>query len=82
MQSRSHGFEVSPAQANSAILSIPQFQQDGHFSKDKYQQALTGALFTPETFQKEVRQGMLLNQQRFCFYRHLVCFDTRYCSVC
>jgi len=64
---RSHGFEVSPAQANSAILSIPQFQQDGHFSKDKYQQALTGALFTPETFQKEVRQGMLLNQQRFSF---------------
>lgn len=62
-----NGFEVSVAEANAAILSIPQFQQDGHFSTDKYQQALNGALFTPESFQKEVSQGMLLNQQRFAF---------------
>jgi peptidyl-prolyl cis-trans isomerase D len=64
---RSNGFEVDASQANAAILSIPQFQQDGHFSPDRYQQALNGAFFTPESFQKEVRQGMLLNQQRFAF---------------
>ena len=64
---RTNGFEVSPSQANAAILSIPQFQEDGHFSADRYQQALNGALFTPESFQTEVRQGMLLNQQRFAF---------------
>ncbi|KTD61496.1 SurA N-terminal domain-containing protein [Legionella spiritensis] len=64
---KSAGFEVSPEQANAAILSIPQFQQDGHFSAERYQLALSGAMFTPETFQKEVRQGMLLNQQRFAF---------------
>lgn len=63
----SNGFEVNAAQANAAILNIPQFQQDGHFSTDRYQQALNGALFTPESFQKEVSQGMLLNQQRFAF---------------
>ncbi len=64
---RANGFEVSEVQANSAILGIPQFQQDGRFSTDRYQQALNGALFTPESFQKEVSQGMLLNQQRFAF---------------
>lgn len=64
---RVNGFEVNVAQANSAILGIPQFQQDGHFSADRYQQALNGAFFTPDSFQKEVRQGMLLNQQRFAF---------------
>lgn len=64
---RAAGFEVSPEQANAAIVSIPQFQQDGHFSTERYQQALSGAMFTPESFQKEVRQGMLLNQQRFAF---------------
>ncbi|KTD75260.1 SurA N-terminal domain-containing protein [Legionella waltersii] len=64
---RLYGFEVSPAQANAAIINIPQFQEDGHFSTERYQQALSGALFTPETFQKEVRQGMLLNQQRYAF---------------
>ena len=64
---KSGGFAVSAEQANSAIVSIPQFQQDGHFSAERYQQALGGAMFTPESFQNEVRQGMLLNQQRFAF---------------
>lgn len=62
-----NGFSVSSAQANAAILSIPQFQMDGRFSSMKYAQALNGALFTPESFQREVEQGMLLNQQRFAF---------------
>lgn len=64
---RANGFEVYPEQANSAIVAIPQFQEDGHFSTARYQQALSSALFTPESFQNEVRQGMLLNQQRFAF---------------
>ncbi len=62
---RKQGFEVNPAQANAAIVSIPQFQVDGHFSTNRYAQALNNAFFTPESFQQEVRQGMLLNQQRF-----------------
>lgn len=62
---RNNGFEVYTSQANGAILSIPQFQEDGHFSTGRYSQALNSAYFTPESFQQEVRQGMLLNQQRF-----------------
>lgn len=61
----SNGFDVSTSQADAAIVNIPQFQEDGHFSNNRYTQALSGAFFTPESFQKEVRQGMLLNQQRF-----------------
>ncbi len=64
---RGNGFEVYPNQANAAIMAIPQFQEDGHFSTNRYQQALSSALFTPASFQNEVRQGMLLNQQRFAF---------------
>ncbi|KTD41027.1 SurA N-terminal domain-containing protein [Legionella parisiensis] len=62
-----NGFDVSLNQADAAILSIPQFQEDGHFSAQKYQQALNAALFTQSSFQNEVKQGMLLNQQRFAF---------------
>lgn len=62
---RQRGFEVNAQQANAAIVHIPQFQEDGHFSSNRYAQALNGAFYTPETFQQEVRQGMLLNQQRF-----------------
>ena len=64
---RANGFDVNTAQANAAILAIPQFQEDGRFSSGRYQQALNGAFFTPETFQKEVLQGMLLNQLRYAF---------------
>lgn len=62
-----NGFSVTPNQANAAIVSIPQFQMDGHFNSMKYAQALNGAFFTPQSFQREVQQGMLLNQQRFAF---------------
>lgn len=64
---RKAGFEISMEQANNAIVGIPQFQEDGQFSTERYQQVLNSALFTPESFQAEVRQGMLLNQQRFAF---------------
>jgi peptidyl-prolyl cis-trans isomerase D len=62
-----YGFGLDTEQANAAILRIPQFQKDGQFSPERYQQALSNALFTAQSFQEEVRQGMLLNQQRFAF---------------
>lgn len=61
----SNGFEVTSKQADAAIVGIPQFQQKGHFSSDRYSQALNNAFYTPESFQNQVKQGMLLNQQRF-----------------
>lgn len=61
------GFTIGDTQADAAIVSIPQFQEDGHFSAERYQQALSNAMFTHASFQSEVRQGMLLNQQRFAF---------------
>ncbi len=62
-----YGFAFDAVQANAAILHIPEFQKDGHFSPDRYQQVLSNALFTAQSFQEKVRQGMLLNQQRFAF---------------
>lgn len=64
---RRYGFNISGEQVNAAILNIAQFQEDGHFSAERYQQALNAALFTAESFHNEVKQGMLLNQQRFAF---------------
>lgn len=60
-----NGFSVSTEQANIAILGIPQFQENGQFSNTRYTQALHNALYTHESFQEEVKNGMLINQQRF-----------------
>ena len=62
-----HGFGLDPAQVQTAIFQIPQLQKDGQFSPERYEQVLSGALFTPQSFQKEIYQGMLLNQQHFAF---------------
>ncbi|MBA2709416.1 MAG: SurA N-terminal domain-containing protein [Tatlockia sp.] len=64
---RKAGFEITTEQANAAIINIPQFQQDGHFSQERFHQALSNAMFTADSFRNEVKQGMLLNQQRFAF---------------
>lgn len=61
----SNGFVINNEQANMAILSIPQFQENGSFSNSLYSRALRGALYTHESFQDEVKRGMLINQQRF-----------------
>lgn len=63
----SNGFFVSQSQVLTQIQMIPQFQQDGHFSINRYQQALSNALFTPAAFQAEVRDDILINQQHFAF---------------
>lgn len=63
----SSGLNVTATQTIAAIQNIPQFQQEGHFSNARYQQGLNNASFTPESFQKEVQQEILLNQLRFAF---------------
>lgn len=64
---KASGFEVSTEQAHAAILAIPQFQEEGHFSAVRYQQILNQSFLTPTAFQNEVEQGILLNQLRFSF---------------
>lgn len=61
------GFGLNQDQINASIYQIPQLQKDGQFSLERYEQILSSALFTPQSFQKEIYQGMLLNQQHFAF---------------
>lgn len=61
------GFFINDDQVKAAILQIPQLQQDGQFSPERYEHVLNNALFTPQSFQQEIYRGMLLNQQHFTF---------------
>ncbi len=62
---RNEGFIVSKSQAQQAMLTMPDFVENGVFSKDRFQQILSANLLTPEALLHKVQQGMLLNQQRF-----------------
>ncbi|MDF1684614.1 MAG: SurA N-terminal domain-containing protein [Legionellaceae bacterium] len=62
-----YGFFLNDEQVKASILQVPQLQQDGQFSPERYEQVLSAALFTPQSFQQEIYRGMLLNQQHFAF---------------
>lgn len=70
------GFSVSPEQAQAAIFTIPQLQENGRFSMKRYQQALNAMMLTRESFQQEIEQNMLGNQQRFAFIGSAFVLDT------
>ena len=68
LQAAKHnGFYVNDNETKNAIASIPQFQDHGNFSPEKYNAALNAALFNAATFHTEIQTNMLLNQQRFAF---------------
>ena len=61
------GYVVTKEQAEQALMQIPQFQKDGAFSPEKFQQTLSSALYTPAIFLQKIQEGLMINQQRFSF---------------
>lgn len=63
----SSGYLITRQQAEQALLQIPQFQENGQFSAERFQQTLSAALYTPAVFMTKIQEGLLINQQRFAF---------------
>jgi peptidyl-prolyl cis-trans isomerase D len=53
---------VSEAQVDRQLLGMPQFQQDGSFSQERYLAALRDQGYSPAFFKELVRTDMLVNQ--------------------
>jgi hypothetical protein len=56
------GFTVSPAQVRQAVMQIPDFQENGRFSQQKFQQLLSQNNIPPEAFFGKIQQTILANQ--------------------
>lgn len=56
------GMAVSDALLAARIHSIPDFQQDGEFSQDRYMQMLSQQGMTPQRFETQLRRSLLINQ--------------------
>lgn len=59
---RDQGYAVSLAQTEAALMQIPTFQEEGKFSKVRYQQALQAGMYTPDSFMAQLQRGILVNQ--------------------
>lgn len=56
------GLAISDAQLNQAIVQMPQFQVDGQFSNERYQQMLRVQGYTSSFFKELLASELLLNQ--------------------
>jgi len=58
------GYTASDASIIRAIQTIPAFQRDGQFSAEQYRQALSSNGMSPQTFERQMREGMSQDQIR------------------
>lgn len=55
------GFRVSPLQTSATLTHMPIFQSDGHFSAARFQQFLSGMLYSEEEFIGELQRNMIIS---------------------
>src|SRR5690606_10611313 len=53
---------VSDALLAARIHAIPDFQEDGQFSQERYQRLLSQQGLTPQRFEQQFRRALLINQ--------------------
>lgn len=58
------GYTASDAAILDSIRSIPAFQKDGQFSAEIYREALAAQGMQPEGFERQLRQGLSIDQIR------------------
>lgn len=58
------GYMISDEQLSKIIVSMPEFQKDGQFSQELYDQVLTANGMTPSRFESSMRGDLLTQQVR------------------
>ena len=61
------GYRVTSDEVGSALLSIPMFQVDGRFSRERFNEVLSNILYTENAFLADLKTTMLVNQVRAGF---------------
>ncbi len=58
------GFQISNLQLDRYLQSMPEFQVDGHFSLDRFQEALSATTISVGEFLEMMRTSMLIDQPK------------------
>lgn len=61
-EARRLGLSVGPEELKAEIKAYPAFLEKGGFSRERYLQALEASRLTPERFEEELRQDLLLRK--------------------
>jgi peptidyl-prolyl cis-trans isomerase D len=60
----SEGYQVDDATIFTALTSDPAFQKDGKFDPETYRNVLASAGYTPDRYEKQLRDSLQVNQMR------------------
>ncbi len=63
-EARRLGFKISDKELSETIQTIPAFQRNGAFDNNAYQQTINQLRMTPEAFEKDYRDSMLIENLR------------------
>jgi len=58
------GYRVSTLQTEDIIKAMPQFQVDGRFSPDRFQELMNAGLFSPASFLERVSTSLVVTQPK------------------
>lgn len=58
------GLQVTDAELRESILKLPGFQKEGQFSSDIYHGLLLAEHLTPETFEEQQREELIVNKAK------------------
>lgn len=61
------GFRITSNQIDTVLATAPAFQDNGHFSVEKFQKILNALMFSESAFIEQLRTGMLINQVQVGF---------------
>lgn len=61
------GYRVTTEEVDSGLLTIPAFQVNGRFSRERFKEVLGGILYTEQAFLDDLRATMLIDQVRLGF---------------
>lgn len=61
---RSRGYRAPDSALRDQLMTIPAFQEDGHFSAQRYRQLLAGIGQTPDRFEAQQRDQLMVTQLR------------------
>jgi len=61
-EARRMGIRVSDKALKDAVVNLPGFQKDGHFSPEQYQRILAFEHYTPESFEAKQREALMIQK--------------------
>lgn len=62
-----NGYRVTKEEVDAALLSVPAFQVNGRFSRDRFNEVLNSILYNEKSFLNDMQMTMLINQVRAGF---------------